>query len=123
MKYTFCSLQPHKITYFFVDIPGDLPTLQQFLFFPMPTSTVNLAQKIGTDYYNFSILILEDDGDRVEALQREFRERVEDINREVFCLWLKGNGRKPVSWSTLVSVLHDIGQTELASNIAKVKRL
>ena len=51
----------------------------------MPTSKVNLAEKIGTDYYKFGTLLLEDDGgDRIDAMEKEFRGRAEDINRQVF---------------------------------------
>ena len=117
-------VQIHNYSADFSGNPEDLPTLQEFLCFPMPTSKVNLAEKIGTDYYKFGILLLEDDkGDRIDVMEKESRGRAKDINRQVFRLWLKGHGRKPVSWGTLVSVLHDIGQTNLASEITEVKKL
>ena len=85
-------------------------------------SRMNLAQKIGTAYENFGILLLEDDGgDRTDAIIRELHERAEDINKRIFRLWVKGGGLQPVSWSTLVGVLHNIGLNALATDIHQVK--
>ena len=98
------------------------PTLKDLFCFPMPGGKVNLAEKIGFGYYEFGILLLEDDvGDRIAAIEREQRDNVSKINREVFRLWLKGKGRQPVTWATLVAVLQDIGMMKLARDIEAVK--
>ena len=87
----------------------------------MLSGKVNLAQKINR-FQNFGIIILEDDyGDRIDAIMREQRDRVEDINMSVFRLWVKGEGLKPVSWATLVDVLQNIGLNTLARDIKQVK--
>ena len=100
-----------------------MPTLREFISFPMASGhRVNLAERIGINYKDFSIFLLEDDtGDHTEAIVRELRDKAVDINKEVFRLWLKGNGLKPVSWATLVGVLQDIGLTGLAGDIQQVK--
>ena len=87
----------------------------------MPYGKVNLAQRIN-HFENFGIIILEDDeGDHIDAITREHQDRVEDINKSVFRLWVKGEGLKPVSWATLVDVLQDIGLNTLARDIKQVK--
>ena len=39
----------------------------------------------------------------------------------LFKLWFGGEGEQPVTWGTLVEVLHDVELTTLASDIADVK--
>jgi hypothetical protein len=98
------------------------PTLQEFISFPMASGKVNLAERIGTNYKNFGISLLDDDvGDRTETIEKEHREKAMDINREVFRQWLKGTGLQPVSWATLVRVLQDIQLKKLADDIRQVK--
>ena len=88
----------------------------------MPTGRMNLAQRISR-YDEFGILLLEDNtGDRTDAIIQESHERTEDINKKIFRLWVKGEGLQPVSWATLVDVLHDIGLDTLAWDIEEVKR-
>ena len=83
---------------------------------------MNLAEKLGVNYYEFGILLLEDDdGDQIAAIEQELRGKTSNINREVFRLWLKGKGRQPVTWATLVAVLQDIGLAKLARDIEAVK--
>ena len=87
----------------------------------MANGRVNLAQRISC-FEDFGILLLEDDnGDRIDAIARELNERTEDINKRIFRLWVKGEGLKPVSWGTLVSVLQDVGLNALARDIQEVK--
>ena len=83
---------------------------------------MNLAEKIGVSYYEFGILLLEDDdGDQIAAVEKEQGKSASDINCEVFRLWLKGKVRQPVTWATLVAVLQDIGLAKLARDIEGVK--
>ncbi len=88
----------------------------------MATGRVNLAQRIGANYTNFGILLLEDEvGDVTEAIVQQHQLKAEDINTHIFRLWLKGEGRKPVSWATLIHVLQDIGLNQLAQDVREVK--
>ena len=100
-------------------LPLGVPTLPKFISFPMTTgSKVNLAEKIGAEYDAFGILLLNDDsGDATEAIIQQYQKDAKKINVQIFRLWLKGNGRQPVSWDTLVCVLMDMGREKLASNI------
>ena len=99
-----------------------MPTLREFISFPMASGRVNLAQKIGTAYETFGILLLgDDDGDRTDAIVRELHETAEDINKRIFRLWVKGEGLQPVSWASLIGVLQDMRLNALAEDIYQVK--
>ena len=85
---------------------------------PLQDSKVNLTKEVGTKYLEFGTLLLEDQtGARISALERELMKKAQDINYRVFHEWLLGEGRQPVSWETLVSVLEDIGLNQLAESI------
>ena len=84
----------------------------------MAQGKVNLAQKIGTDYIKLGIFLLKDvNADRTIAIEKEYREKAEKINIEVFRQWVKGTGLKPVTWATLVQVLREIGLDVLAEDV------
>ena len=96
--------------------------MPEFLNFPTARGSMNLAQKISTNFSSFGILLLQDEGgEQVAAIIRQCQGTAEDINREVFSRWLRGSGCTPVSWATLVSVLHRVGLHELASDIQQAK--
>ena len=96
------------------------PTFQAFIDFPTQTGRVNLAEKVGVEYFNFGILLLnDDDGSQTTAIERACLGRAEDINKELFRRWLGGRGRKPVAWSTLIEVLQSMRLMTLANKIKK----
>ena len=80
---------------------------------------INIAQKIGTKYYDFGVQLLCDEtGEEVDAIVSKCREDAEHINREILTLWIRGKGNcKPLSWNVLINVLKDIGLRTLASDI------
>ena len=96
-----------------------VPTMMDIICFPLQDSKkVDLTKEVGTKYLQFGILLLEDQtGARISAMERELAKNAQDINYRVFQEWLQGNGRKPVSWVTLISVLKDIGLSQLAKSI------
>ena len=102
----------------------EVPTLRELLCFPIiPGRKVNLIEKIGPDYFIFGVLLLEDDGGQIVAFEKEQMKNAVDICRQIFMWWLKGKGKQPVTWSTLVTVLQEIDLNQLAKNIADVKLL
>ena len=48
------------------------------------------------------------------------KDGVEECCRAMFQHWLKGNGLKPVSWSTLIQILKDCDYNALASRVTAV---
>ena len=98
------------------------PTLPELLNFPGQEKRINIPQEIGTQYKTFGTILLEDDsGARVDNIVHEYRERAECINTEILQEWLNGRGKLPVTWETLVEVLHDIELSVLAGDISTSK--
>ncbi len=86
------------------------------------TAKLNIAQEIGTKYFEFGALLLGDtSGSRISSLEKECGKNAKDINTKVLQEWLSGGGMQPVSWKTLVSVLEDCGLTTLVESITSVK--
>ena len=66
----------------------------------------------------FGINLLNDeDGSKTSGFEDRFGRDSYRISLEIFKLWLQGQGRKPVTWATLVSVLKDIDLLVLANEI------
>ena len=67
----------------------------------------NIAEQIGVNYLKFGIILLKDSsGAIVTALENEHQKNAERVNLAMLQKWLEGKGVKPVTWSTLVTVLH-----------------
>ena len=96
------------------------PNLPQLLNFG--SSNVNIIEQIGARYHDFGTTLLRDGtGCIVDAIQKEERYNAADINRKVLTRWLKGQGRNPVSWATLATVLDECKLTEIAKTIRSEK--
>ena len=54
----------------------------------------------------------------MEFIRKKYGDTPEQINRMVLELWLKGKGKQPATWGTLIK---DIGLTDLAKEIEVVK--
>lgn len=99
---------------------GERPTLPKLLSFQRKSGNkINIAQKIGTKYFDFGVQLLCDEtGEEVDAIVLKCREDAEQINREILKLWIRGKGNcKPLSWNVLIDVLNDIGLRTLATDI------
>ena len=76
---------------------------------------------IGTQYFEFGILLLEDaDGSRVSALELTWQRDSHQISRDILKAWLQGAGKQPVTYATLVDCLRDAGLDTLATDIEDV---
>ena len=92
------------------------PTLPQLTCFGR--QEVNIIEEIGTRYYNFGINLLQDDtGAKMDVIVDECRDNADKINRKVLSRWIRGEGKKPVSWATLATELDKCRLKELAKNI------
>ena len=93
---------------YLVSLPPGTPTFMELLSFS--DKKVNIAERIGVNYFNFGIFLLEDsDGVIVKALEKEHLKNAKEINMAILQRWLEGKGVKPVTWSTLVSALQNVG--------------
>eukprot|EP00731_Ephydatia_muelleri_P014321 Em0008g41a len=86
----------------------ETPTLKELLSFS--DKRLNIVEQVGVHYLHFGISLLEDSkGVVVKAFEMEHRGNAEQINTAIFQRWLQGRGLKPVTWSTLITVLKSIG--------------
>ena len=96
------------------------PCLPEMLAMPRRDgSKVNIPKQIGCEYQTFGILLLHDEnGLFVENIIHDNKENgVEDVNISIIREWLKGKGRLPVSWKTLIEVLLEMNLKVLAGDI------
>ncbi len=78
----------------------------------------NIFEEIGTRYGDFGTLLLEDStGALIQDLERWCGNDSIRINQEILSGWLQGEGKKPVTWATLIGVLRDINMDPLADDI------
>jgi len=56
-------------------------------------------------------------GAKITAIEQKRLNNAEQINIDILHEWLQGNGKKPVTWQTLVGVLNDTGLNALAKDI------
>ena len=59
----------------------------------------------------------EENQSMIAVIKRNNGGRVEDACRDVLLKWLAGGGRKPITWTTFVEVLRDMGESSLANKI------
>ena len=77
-----------------------------------------MAERIGAQYLTFGLQLLEDaTGAITKAIEEECHHNAYKINLEILMKWIGGQGRRPLSWATLIKVLRDIQLSELAREI------
>ena len=85
--------------------------------FPGKSGSINIPNQIGTKYFQFGVLLLNDaTGAEVNSIATNYRDDAEQINPQILRLWIGGKGR-PLSWYTLIDVLTKIGLNTLAGDI------
>ena len=98
----------------------DSPTLPQLTYLSTgPRDGIRIIRRIGANYHSLGILLLKDnDGTITDAIITAHPHKPENITRDILSKWLQGQGRQPVTWATLMTVLHEIELSELAQDIA-----
>ena len=94
------------------------PNLRGLTAFPTRHGKVNIPQEVGVKYQTFAAQLLEDPtGAKVSSMEHKHGRDSLRINTEVLQEWLRGQGRRPVSWGTLIEVLRDIELGTLAGDL------
>ena len=103
--------------------PGAKPTIPELLKFTCTDGRViNIPVEIDGKYVQFGTFLLDDrTGSRIKIMARKHHYDTERINTEILQEWLSERGKQPVTWATLVEVLHDIKLSTLAAEIEAVK--
>ena len=97
------------------DNPPTLPTLRHF---PVNGRFIDIAEEIGPNYEKFGTLLLEDkNGNIVTMVTMSEHDDPLPITVRILKQWLRGKGRLPVTWQTLVTCLRDIHLNVLADKM------
>ena len=73
------------------------------------------------EYFQFGVCLLDDGGGiRVRGIETFRQSRPNWILSDILHEWLKGRGRRPESWDTLLECLHSTGLSALADNLEHV---
>ena len=80
--------------------------------------TINILEKIGGDYEDFGTKLLNDsEGNIMAEIKNNCRGEAKAIKKEIIRKWIRGVGKKPISWETLAGVLESMGLVVLAQDI------
>ena len=99
-------------------LPQPKPIVSNLLSFKGRDGVINVIEEIGSNYYEFGVLLLNDSGNYIRALERQYNSNCTDIVSEVVRVW--NNGRrnaKPCEWRYLIETLQDIQLSRLADEI------
>lgn len=80
--------------------------------------TINIIDSIGGEYMDFGIHLLNDDTGTIMAdIANQPTDTSANIKRVIVTRWLKGEGKRPVSWKTLTKVFDTMKLKVLAKDI------
>lgn len=83
---------------------------------------LKVGQSIGAKYHKLGVFLLNDDnGARLDSFEHQYCRDPEQICRKIFSEWLQGNGRRPVTWETLIITLRESELSTLADEIEDAK--
>ena len=81
--------------------------------------TVNVIDAIGGDYMNLGIFLLNDDTGAIMAgIKTKPRDTCANIKRVIVSTWLRGEGKRPATWRTLIKILNVLKLRVLAQDIS-----
>ena len=63
------------------------------------------------------ILLNDDDGAIVDQITNDYHYKSQDIVLEIIKRWLRGKGKEPVSWRSLIEALNNLEMMELATHM------
>ena len=106
--------------FFYTDEKPNLDELYTFEYCHGVKKTVVMTiEGIGTDYFQFGVCLLDDNnGNRVDRIEKSRLNWNSDrIVSDIMKEWLKGRGRRPRTWSTLLECLRKTRLHTLADNL------
>ena len=94
------------------------PTLREIISFKTSTGEmVNVLEEIGANYEDFGMLLLNDETGAVTGNITSFGRSIFDFKLKIVKRWLQGQGKEPVTWSTLIDVMKELKCDVLAQTI------
>ena len=83
---------------------------------------VSIPVEIANNYVPFGTNLLDDtNGSKLKIMARKHHYDAKQINTEILYKWVTGRGKQPVTWATLIEVLHEIELSTLAADIRTCK--
>ena len=74
--------------------------------------------RVGSKYDQLGYILLNDeDGSIIDQIIDYHHHNPEKITNDILKRWIRGKGKQPVTWKTLMDTLRAIGLTELATCI------
>ena len=79
---------------------------------------IKIMDRLSPSWRRFGILLeFDDEGTQVKKIDEKHRGDPDLCCQAMFQHWLSGNGRKPLSWRTLIELLEDSDQEVLAGEV------
>ena len=80
--------------------------------------TINILNRITVGYDDFGTKLLNDtDGNKMAVIKNDTLGNAAKIKRKIIEEWIRGGGRRPVSWKTLATVIEIMEYVDLAKDI------
>ena len=80
---------------------------------------IHVIKSLATNWRSVGILLdFDADGTELDIIEKDHSSSVARC-QAMFQHWLKGNGLEPCSWRTLIGVLEDCDQEDLAKDIQR----
>eukprot|EP00731_Ephydatia_muelleri_P014714 Em0008g434a len=96
----------------------DRPSVKLLLKFPSKGKHINVIRKCSSMYRNLGIWLLDDENlNMIKSLEIQHHYNPEHITTEIFQMWIRGDGLKPITWDALVPVLQDADLHNLADEL------
>ena len=95
------------------------PILRQFHVFTCASGSFDIVQKVTSECEKLGILLWLPEALVSITMSSKSRGNLEDKCRNIIYLWLKGQGKVPVTWRTFIDVLKEMKYLELADDLLK----
>ena len=97
------------------------PTMPELRRLELPDGgAIDIAERISVSYKKFGSLLLNDDyGNHISIIAHDNMHKAVDVSVDILRKWLKGSGRLPVTWYTLIETLKAVGEHELVRQITE----
>ena len=102
----------------FITVLDEMPQLHQLQRLSRDNDVINVIKAVAPSWEKFA-LYLTMDSNMIDIWKRDAYQ-VEDAAMKLFDHWLKGNGRQPISWKTLIQALHENDLSIIATKVEEI---
>jgi hypothetical protein len=102
----------------FIAVLDEMPQLHQLQRLCRDSVVVNVIRAVAPSWEKFALYLMVE-RNMIDIWKRNADE-IEDATRKLFGHWLDGNGRKPISWKTLIQALCENNLPNIASDVEAI---